>query len=68
MSDMSASMVHPGTLLLQGAPKSGVGPLNAADERELVQVLYEMILNEKELEEAKQRLTEQGDWNLMDGF
>lgn len=45
-----------------------IGPLRAEDERELVQVLYEMILNEKELEEAKQRLAEQGDFNMMDAF
>lgn len=66
MTEMTG--VHPGSIMVQGAPKVAVGPLSTDDERELVQVLYEMILNEKELEEAKQRLAEQGDFNLMDGF
>ena len=30
--------------------------------------MYEMILNEKELEQAKQDLIEQSDFNLMDAF
>ena len=36
-----------------GAPKQNVGPLNADDERDMVQLLFEMISNEKDLEEAK---------------
>merc|ERR1711935_414086 len=60
--------VHPGSIIVQGGQKVHVGPLRAEDERELVQVLYEMILNEKELEEAKQKLAEQGDFNMMDAF
>ena len=48
MTDMTN--VHPGTLPLHSAPISQVGPLSAEDEREMVQLLFEMIANEKELE------------------
>ena len=51
-----------------GAPKQNVGPLSADDERDMVQLLFEMISNEKELEEAKCSLVQQGDFNLMDAF
>jgi hypothetical protein len=51
MTDMTN--VHPGTNMVMGASKMAYGPLSPDDERELVQVLYEMILNEKELEESK---------------
>lgn len=51
MTEMTG--VHPGSIIVQGASKMPIGPLSVEDERELVQVLYEMILNEKELEEAK---------------
>ena len=47
MTDMTN--LNPGNF--GGAPKQVVGPLNADDERELVQLLFEMIINEKELEE-----------------
>ena len=36
-----------------GAPRQNVGPLSADDEKDLVQLFYEMIVNEKELEEIK---------------
>jgi hypothetical protein len=47
--------IHPGSLdfPIQGSQSIGVVPLSLADERELMQLFYEMILNEKELEEAK---------------
>ena len=44
------------------------GPLPVDDERELVQLMYDMIELEKYLEEKKQNLVEQADFNLMDGF
>jgi hypothetical protein len=34
----------------------------------LVQLLYEMIVNEKDLESAKMFLAEQVDFNLIDAF
>ena len=57
MTDMTN--IHSGT----GIPSHGsqirkVGELNAEDERELVQLLFEMIVCEKELEAAKMRLAE----------
>lgn len=42
--------------------------MRAEDEKELIQVLYEMILNEAEIEAAKHKVAEQGDFNLMDAF
>ena len=54
--------------MTQGGLKVSAGPMKAEDERELVQVLYEMILNEAEIEAAKQKVAEQGDFNLMDAF
>ena len=39
-----------------GGPKLYNGPLNYEDERELVQLFFEMIVNEKELEKAKMEL------------
>lgn len=67
MTDMTN--IHGGN----GVPSYGsqvrkVGELSPDDERELVQLLFEMIVNEKELEAAKMRLAEQGDFNLMDAF
>lgn len=67
MTDMTN--IHSGN----GIPSHGsqirkVGELSPEDERELVQLLFEMIVNEKELEAAKMRLAEQGDFNLMDAF
>ena len=38
------------------------------DERALVQLFYEMILNEKQLEDSKIILAEQIDFNTLDGF
>ena len=45
-----------------------IGPLRAEDERNLVQLMYEIILNEQEVEEAKQKLAENGEFNLIDAF
>ena len=53
---------------MQGAPISYGGPLNKDDETELTQLMYIIIQNEKELEESKKMLAEQGDFNLMDCF
>jgi hypothetical protein len=44
------------------------GPLNVDDEREMVQLLFDMIQQEKKVEEAKCNLVEFQDFNLMDGF
>jgi len=49
MNDMTN--IHTGNYM--GAPKQNVGPLSADDEKDLVQLFYEMIVNEKELEEIK---------------
>lgn len=53
---------------VQGGQTQGFGPLSGEDERELVQLFFEMIVNEKELEDAKQALVENADFNLMDAF
>lgn len=67
MTEMTG--VHPGTVeLMGGQPILVHGPLNGEDERELVQTMYEMILNEQDIEKSKQALAEQGDFNLMDAF
>mmetsp|Transcript_6825 Transcript_6825/g.11514 ORF Transcript_6825/g.11514 Transcript_6825/m.11514 type:complete len:155 (+) Transcript_6825:1209-1673(+) len=68
MTDMTN--VHPGTLHFPvgGGQQNNFGPLNTEDEREMVQLFFEMILNEKELEEAKHQLVEQADFNLIDAF
>ena len=42
--------IHAGSIPITGGPKVYNGPLNGEDERELVQLFYEMIINEKELE------------------
>ena len=61
MTDMTN--VHAGTSASQS-----VGSLNGEDERELTQLLFDMIQNETLLERAKQECVEMGDFNLMDGF
>ena len=50
-----------------GAPKI-TGPLTPYDEKLLATLLYEIILNEKDIEEAKMKLAECADFNLMDAF
>jgi len=45
-----------------------VSPLNNDQEDELITVLKDIISHEKELEDAKVRLTMCGDFNLMDAF
>lgn len=65
MTDMTG--VHAGTVFSQNG-KVQVGPLHPDDEREMVQLLYEMIVNEQEVEKAKEKLAEQGDFNMMDAF
>lgn len=47
------SNIHPGSVIVQGGQKISCGPLRAEDEKELVQVLYEMILDEAEIEACK---------------
>lgn len=56
MTDMTN--VHPGSIIVQGGQKVSAGPMKADDEKEMVQVLYEIILNEAEVEAAKQKLAE----------
>jgi hypothetical protein len=51
-----------------GASRSPHGPLTQEDEKDMVQLLYEIILNEKEVEKAKMTLAECSDFNLMDAF
>ena len=51
-----------------GGPKLYNGPLNIEDEREMVQLFFEMIVNEKQLEAAKMNLAECSDFNLVDAF
>ena len=50
-----------------GAPVQ-TGPLTPFDEKQLVQLFYEIILNEKEIEQAKMKLAECADFNLMDAL
>ena len=63
MTDMTN--VHPGHI-----PSGNIstGPLAVEDERELVQLLFDMIQNESYLEGMKQLLVERSDFNLMDAF
>ena len=44
--------IHSGNFTAGGI-KNLAGPLNGEDERDLVQLFFEMIMNEKELEESK---------------
>ena len=64
MTDMTN--VHSGSVPVHNSSK--YGPLCVDDERELVQLMFDMIQMEKYLEEKKQTLVEQADFNLMDGF
>jgi len=45
-----------------------VNPLNVEDEDELITVLKEFVQHDRELENAKVRLVQQKDFNLMDAF
>ena len=65
MTEMTG--VHAGTVLTANG-KVSHGPLHPDDEREMVQLMYEMISYEQEIEKAKEKLAEQGDFNLMDAF
>lgn len=65
MTDMTN--VHAGSVPLHGNPLH-VGPLTLEDERALVQVFFDMIMQEQELERQKQTLVEQSDFNTMDCF
>ena len=52
MTDMTN--VHTGTQHFPiGGQQSVIGPLSANDERELVQLMFEMIMNDKEIEDTK---------------
>jgi len=42
--------------------------LNVEDEDELITVLKEFVQHDRELENAKVRLVQQKDFNLMDAF
>lgn len=42
--------------------------MTVEDERAVVQLIYEMIINEKDLESAKMYLAEQVDFNMVDAF
>ena len=44
------------------------GPLPVDDEREMVQLFFDVIHQEKYLEKMKCELVEFADFNLMDGF
>ena len=60
--------IHAGAIPISGGPKLYNGPLNYEDERELVQLFFEMIVNEKALEQSKMALAECADFNLVDAF
>jgi hypothetical protein len=49
-------------------PLSRVSPLNNDEEDELITVFKEIINHERELEDAKIRLVQTGEFNLNDGF
>ena len=55
MTDMTN--IHSGSIPLHGA-NNFVGPLNREDERGLVQVLFDMIIQETDMEKQKQTLAE----------
>ena len=42
--------------------------MTVEDEQAVVQLIYEMIINEKNLESSKMYLAEQVDFNLVDAF
>ena len=42
--------------------------MTVEDEQAVVQLIYEMIVNEKNLESSKMYLAEQVDFNLVDAF
>ena len=44
------------------------GPMSLDDEREMVQLFFDVIQQEVSLEQKKQALVEFADFNLMDGF
>jgi len=52
----------------QGSQYQKHGYLSPEDEKNMTQVLFEMIMQETKLEKHKQDLVEQSDFNLMDGF
>lgn len=57
MTDMTN--IHSGNMIpMDGAPIRRVGELCVEDEKELVQLLFEMIVNEKDLEDSKMRVAE----------
>ena len=45
-----------------------VSPLNNDDEEELITVLKDIITHEREIEDSKIALAQQGDFNMMDAF
>lgn len=49
-------------------PLPRVSPLNNDEEDELITVFKEIINHERELEDAKIRLIQTGEFNLNDGF
>lgn len=63
MTDMTN--VHSGKI---AAAQLNHGPLNAGDEQELTQLIFDMIQQEMFLELMKQKLVEEADFNLMDAF
>jgi len=66
MTDMTN--VHTGSIPIAGSQKQSCSPLTVDDEKELVQLFFDMIQNETHLERVKQQCVEMGDFNLMDGF
>lgn len=63
MTDMTN--VHSGKI---ASAQLNTGPLNAGDEQELTQLVFDMIQQEMFLELMKQKLVEEADFNLMDAF
>jgi hypothetical protein len=53
---------------LKEGPLPRVSPLNNDEEDELITVFKEIINHERELEDAKIRLIQTGEFNLNDGF
>lgn len=66
MNDMTN--VHPGFVPVNGSQKINCSPITATDEKDLVQLLFDMIQYEKMLEQKKQELVEKADFNLMDAY
>jgi hypothetical protein len=54
--------------IVKEGPLKKVSPITNEEQDELITVFKDMITLERNLEEAKIRLTQRGDFNLQDAF